>query len=277
LSSSPKPIAELAAKANWEMTHGDKVRLFDISVPAPECGGIFDRVSGTETERAAKSIKLIKDLEEAYQNNRGHVFRAWGCFLLREDRTEEIFRLVDRFVDRACVNKQGWEVRFAQKFGVVYAAMVLGISAGILPWKRNFAYRVAKKCYRNARESASGEQRSRDVLHQLNRLIHEHGVTVSSGQKSPVKLPEGTVVLGFRKSGRRKYGVLDTALGDLLGTKNASAFTKVLASKGLLDEGHGHAGTRQERFPISKDGVVIKKPRMWGIDGRRLKQHLGHQ
>jgi hypothetical protein len=113
LSSSPKPIAELAAKANWEMTPGDKVRLPDISVPDPHSGGIFDRISGTKPERAAKSVHLIKELEDGYQSNRGHVFRAWISFLLREDRTEEISDLVDRFVDRACTDKQGWEVRFA--------------------------------------------------------------------------------------------------------------------------------------------------------------------
>jgi hypothetical protein len=160
---------------------------------------------------------------------------------MRADRTEEIFALIDGFVERVCTDKQGWEVRFAQKFGIVYAAIILGISAGILPWKRKFAFRVVRTCYRSARNSASGEKHSRHVLKQLKQLIDDHGIKVARGQKSPIELPEGTVVLAFKKSGRRKYGLLDTALNDLLGIKNASAFTKALASGGLLDHGHGHA------------------------------------
>jgi hypothetical protein len=275
LSSSPRSIAELAAEAGWAMTLGDKVRLFDISVPPPECGGIFDRVSGTKPERAEKSVRLIKELEDGYQSNRGHVFRAWTSFLLREDRTEEISDLVERFVDRACTDKQGWEVRFARKFGIVYAAMILGISAGILPWKRKFAFSVAKECYRNARKAASGEQHSRRVLKELRRLIDDNSIVVSPGRRKPLELPRDRVVLQFKKDGRAKYGLLDEALTGLFGTKKAkTAFTKALAAEGILAKGHGHARTRQERIPIVRDGHVDEKPRMWVIDAKKLEKHL---
>jgi hypothetical protein len=275
LSSSPRPIAELAAEAGWAMTLGDKVRLFDISVPPPECGGIFDRLSGTRAERAEKSVHLIKELEDGYQSNRGHVFRAWISFLLRKDRTEEISNLVERFVDRVCTDNQGWEVRFARKFGIVYAAMILGISAGILPWTRKFAFSVAKKCYRSARKSASGEQRSRDVLYGLKRLIDDHSVEVSPDQRTPFDLPPRCAVLRFKKRGRTKYGLLDAALLDHLGSKKAkSAFTGTLDDAGLLAKGHGHAGTRQERIPIIRAGREDEKPRMWVVDAKRLEKHL---
>jgi Domain of unknown function (DUF927) len=260
LSSSPRPIAELASEAGWTMTLGDKVRLFDISVPPPECGGIFDRVSGTRAERAAKSIKLIEELKLGYDNNRGHVFRAWLPYLMRKDQTEKIMVLVERFVDRVCIDNQGWEVRFAQKFGIVYAAMILGISASILPWTRKFAFSVAKKCYRDARKSASGEQPSRHVLHELKRLIDDHSIDVSPDQRTPLDLPPRCAVLRFKKRGRTKYGLLDAALLDHLGSKKAkSAFTGIL---------------EQERIPIIRAGREEEKPRMWVIDAKRLKKHL---
>jgi Domain of unknown function (DUF927) len=274
LSSSPRPIAELAAEAGWAMTLGDKVRLFDISVPRPECGGIFDRVSGTQAERAKKSVHLIKELEDGYQSNRGHVFRAWLPHLMREDRTEKIMALVERFVDRVCIDNQGWEVRFAQKFGIVYAAMILGISAGILPWTRKFAFSVTKKCYRDARKSASGEKHSCDVLQELKRLIDDHSIVVPSQQKSPIELSTNDVILIFKKDGRRKFGVLDPALKSLLGFQKASAFIKALAIQGILAEGHGQAGTRQERVPIVRDGLLVKKPRMWVVDAKQFEKHL---
>ena len=252
LSSSPRPIAELAAEAGWAMTLGDKVRLFDIPVPPPECGGIFDRVSGTRAERAAKSIKLIEELKLGYDNNRGHVFRAWLLYLMREDRTEKIMALVERFVDRVCLDNQGWEVRFAQKFGIVYAAMILGVSAGILPWTRKFAFSVAKKCYRDARKSASDEQPSRHVLQELKRLIDDNSIVVSPGRRKPLELPPDRVVLQFKKDGRAKYGLLDAALLDHLGSKKAkSAFTGTLDDAGLLAKATDTRARAKSAFRLS--------------------------
>jgi Domain of unknown function (DUF927) len=275
LSSSPRPISVLAEEAGWTMSEGHKVRLPDIAVPGPKSGGIFDRTPGNRGERAAKSIELIKELERGYLNNHGHVFQAWLLYLMRKDRTRKIFALVQRFVDRVCISKQGWEVRFARKFGIVYAAMILGISAGILPWTREFAFSVAKRCYRNAQKSASGEQRSRDVLHGLQRLIDDHGIDVALNQRKPIDLPNDPFVLRYRKKGRRKYGLLDATLQDLCGsTKAKTALTDALAEAGILSGGHGHAGTRQERIPIIKDGRMTKKPRLWVIDAKRFEKRL---
>ena len=57
LSSSPRPIAQIAAENHWEMSPGDKVRLFDISVPGPAKGGIFDRIDGTAAVRAKRQTQ----------------------------------------------------------------------------------------------------------------------------------------------------------------------------------------------------------------------------
>jgi hypothetical protein len=81
--------------------------------------------------------------------------------------------------------------------------------------------------------------------------------------------------LRFKKRGRTKYGLLDAALLDHLGSKKAkSAFTGTLDEAGLLAKGHGHARTRQERIPIVRDGHVDEKPRMWVIDAKKLEKHL---
>src|SRR5262249_18731839 len=129
--------------------------------------------------------------------------------------------------------------------------------------------------YRNAQKSASGEERSRDVLHGLKRLIDDHSIKVSTSQKSPIELSNDAVVLAFKKGGRPKYGVLDTALKELLGSKKAkSTFTKTLLAEGILAKGHGHARTRQERIPIVRGGHVDEKPRMWVLDAKRFEEYL---
>ena len=47
-------------------------------------------------------------------------------------------------------------------------------------------------------------------------------------------------------------------------------FTKQLASAGLLADGHGHAGTVQERITIKRNGQVIRRPRLWVIDAAEV-------
>jgi hypothetical protein len=73
LCSSPKPISTLAMENGWDMTPGDKVRLFNIHVPSSNKGGIFDLITGTHAQRAKRSVKLIADLERGYQNHHGHI------------------------------------------------------------------------------------------------------------------------------------------------------------------------------------------------------------
>jgi hypothetical protein len=48
------------------------------------------------------------------------VIPDWLVYLMRKDRSERITELMDKFVDRVCIYKDGWEIRFARKFGAVY-------------------------------------------------------------------------------------------------------------------------------------------------------------
>jgi Domain of unknown function (DUF927) len=143
LSSSPRSIARLARDNRWTMTAGDKVRLFNISVPGPDKGGVFDRMKCEPAERAKHSVELINKLERGFTNHCGHVIPLWVQHLMAEDRSAEIIELVDKFVHHVGASGHGWEVRFAQKFGVVYAAMNMGIDAGLLPWPKSLPRRAA--------------------------------------------------------------------------------------------------------------------------------------
>ena len=56
-------------------------------------------------------------------------------------------------------------------------------------------------------------------------------------------------------------------------TKRAKAlFTKQLAKAGILADGHGHAGTVQERFKIMQGGKIVERPRLWVIDSERFSR-----
>lgn len=172
LCSSPKPITKLAAENGWNMTPGDKVRLFDIPVPSSNKGGIFDLIAGTPTERAKRSVKLIKDLERGYQNHHGHVVSDWALYLMAKDRSKQILKLVNEFVEYVGAKHDGWETRFAQKFGYIYAAMMMGIKAGLLPWPDSFPLQVVTRCYRKARRSAkTAKEQAIEAAAKLHRLV----------------------------------------------------------------------------------------------------------
>jgi hypothetical protein len=272
LSSSPKSIFRLARDNRWTMSAGDKVRLFNISVPGPDKGGIFDRVKCEPDDRAKRSVVLIKELERGYTNHCGHVLPIWVQYLMAEDRSAEI----DKFVHHVGAGGHGWEVRFAQKFGIVYAAMNMGIDAGLLPWPKSLPRKVATKCYRRARNAAKTDQeRAAEGVGKLRKLIEADGRLVDASDRDqadrPIKIPAKSIGVRFSKDGRVKYGILDAAMTKIFRTKQAKAlFTKQLAKAGILADGHGHAGTVQERLKIKHDGKIIERPRFWVIDVKKF-------
>jgi hypothetical protein len=279
LSSSPRSIARLAREHRWKMTAGDKVRLFNISVPGPAKGGIFDRIDCEPADRAKRSIELISKLERGYSNHCGHVIPAWIFYLMAKDRSAEIIELVNAFIEHVGARGHGWEVRFAQKFGVIYAAMMMGIDAGLLPWPRSLPLKVATN-YRKARNAAKTDQeRAAEAAAKLHSLMKQPGrlVDASNGQSAgkPIKVTPRCIAIQFVKDGRVKYGVLDAALIKILRTEKAKAlFTKGLAKAGLVANGHGHAGTVQERIKIERDGKIIDRPRLWVIDAEQFTRFL---
>jgi Domain of unknown function (DUF927) len=278
LCSSPRPISVLAAKYNWEISPGDMVRLFDIPVPGPNEGGIFDRTSGSRTARVKQSLNLIGHLECGYLNHHGNTFARRILFLLAEDRSQRIIELTDKFIDHVGARTNGWEVRFAQKFGVIYAAMKLGVNSGLLPWSKSLPVKVATTCYWKARKAAkSNEERRPDAATNLRRLLSRPNriVAAPSAGKMPAKVTRRTIAIRYIKDGRKKFGILDDALLRMLGTRKAkAAFTAELAKAKLIRNGHGHAGTVQERISIKRNGRISTRPRLWVLDASRLSRFL---
>jgi hypothetical protein len=158
--------------------------------------------------------------------------------------------------------------------------MMMGIDAGLLPWPRSLPRKVATKCYRKARNAAKTDQeRAAEAAARLHDLIKQHGRLVdgSNGNRAgqPIKVTPKCIAIQLVKEGRVKYGVFDAALVKILRTENAKTiFTKRLAKAGLVPNGHGHAGTAQERIKIERDGKIIDRPRLWVIDAEKFKRFL---
>jgi len=279
LASSPRPIPMLAAEAGHQMTRGELVRLFDIPVPPPQAGGIFDRVRGTKAKRAKKSIKLIKRLEAGYQNHYGHVFPSWILWLLKKDRSPQIVQAVDRFITHVGADRDGWDKRFARKFGLAFAAMEQCVRAGILPWPRKLPLSVATKCYRLARQNAFTDVGvAQSYARQLAKRLSKPGRTIDHHRRAataPVIINERCIALRYQKDGRLTFGVFDDALLSVVKTKSAKQLlTTILTERGIIAKGHGHAGTVQEHLPIKRGGKRIARPHVWAVDARRLAKFI---
>jgi hypothetical protein len=277
LSSSPVAIRDLAQQHGWTMSPGDMVRLFDIRVPPASRGGIFDRIDVKGSGSAKRSVQLIKRLEQGYLHSQGQIFPKWIAYLLSNDVSSEIAAAVNKFVKKVAADHEGWERRFAQKFGLVYAAMKLGVGMHLLPWPAGLPLKVAKKCYRRARNAAinpPGGQKQ--FVERLIEVIATPGRIVNvrkSKGKRPAQLPSSCVGIKYDRDGRSKVGIFDAAVTNLLKTKKAkSSAMSALAKAGVVSPGHGHAGTVQRHIPILLGGREIKSPKVWELDLKRLKR-----
>jgi len=208
-------------------------------------------------------------------HNQGQIFPKWAAYLLSNDVSSEIASAANKFVKKVA-DHEGWERRFAQKFGLVYAAIKLGVDMDI-PWPAGLPLKVAKKCYRRARNAAFiPTENQKQFAERLIKVIATPGRIVDvrkSKGKHPVQLPSGCIGIKYRRDGRSKVGIFDVSLMKLLKTKKAkSSVMSVLAKANVVSRGHGHAGTVQRHIRILLAGREIKSPKVWELDLTRLKR-----
>lgn len=117
------------------------------------------------------------------------------------------------------------------------------------------------------------------MLKPLLRLLlnEDRVVDVPSGKghDTAIEITKRCIAIRYCKDGRNILGVLDDALLKLLGSPKAkAAFTKFLATAGLVRDGHGRAGTVQERFKNERNGELYDSVRVWCIDAKRFSRFL---
>lgn len=270
LTTSPVSVPELARASGWTLSPGDKVRLFDIPVPVPLAGGIFDR------PRGLPRAFLVRWVDEAMAQDSSNAFAEWIQHLLGTDKSAEIRRLTERFVSRVSPSTNGWEIRFARKFGVIYAAMRMATIAGILPWKRRYAFKVTKKCYQLARKQAGTAIPTNSIAETLNAILADpNAVVLQRTDGSPTRINRDVVAIRFLKRNERFIGLIDSALcARLGGVHQKSEFIDQLRLVGIVEKGDGHAGTSQTRISLERDGQIHKRPRMWIIPTVQLERLL---
>jgi hypothetical protein len=155
LSSSPNPIDHAADHRSL----GEKVRFIDLMVPPRSAGGIIDNPPA-DVDPQEFSKQTAQALERLVLSNFGHLFPVWIKVLLSTDLSDELIRLTDLFVERVCKGESSYDVRFARKFGILYAV-------GVVAVKNRFA------CVADGLVGPS----DRKVLSQFNQSLNERRET----------------------------------------------------------------------------------------------------
>ena len=277
LATSSPDFEKIAESIGWKRTDGERARFICVPVPDVSKAGIFDRLEGTAPQRVEQGIELTKVLERGIAQNYGLIFPLWIEYLLAADRSARLVELVGKFVGRVTRDGDGWDKRYARKFGINYAVGQLAVEAGILPWPENWPFKAVARCYRRAIRAIRSDQVLADKTIRLVASVSADParfVQVKTGAPVPIRFGDRTLGLRTTYRHRKVLAVRDEALRGLAGSRSvAKAVIKELQQQKLLVGGQGGRRTTQLPLKINVAGKKIDKPRCWLIDLRRLLKH----
>jgi putative DNA primase/helicase len=154
LSSGEISVTEHARADGTQRLAGEEARLIDVPVPARPAG-IFDRLP--RRKPTLTSGLLAEKLREAAAQTYGTAGRAYVEALVADCGADEralrkrLSLGCQRFLHKARVDMDdAYAVRFAKRFALAYAAGLLAIDYGIVPWKRSLLWRCVRRVYREA-------------------------------------------------------------------------------------------------------------------------------
>lgn len=176
LSTGETTAASIAASAGDKRKLGEEARFLDLPIPDSPTG-IFDRL--TETGRSntpAEAAKLADSLNLASSQYFGTVSYAFIRHVVDNRNTveQQVRDRVSLFNKKLKVPGSGWERRISSKFALAYAAGLLAIEAGILPWSNQLVRDCCIAAYRSARSHLKTEEdMAKMALTQLQQIAKD--------------------------------------------------------------------------------------------------------
>ncbi len=157
LTSSEKPIRDLARSVKRERQYGEALRLLDVPVLFGGLNHIFDRLPKDSGGIILHDWKreTFKKIVDACEQNHGKAFKKYVKALIadRSNLDKYVRAKVAFFTQHMCDEYDGDVARdVAQKFGLIYAAGMLGIRCGLLPWDKSELLDAVSTCYTGARD-----------------------------------------------------------------------------------------------------------------------------
>jgi hypothetical protein len=273
ISNGPKTFAEITQTLKFTR-HGDRVRLLDIKIPDSEAGGIFGSAMTASGSGVENSAALVTMIERTIGDHHGVLFDRWIQHLLDNDLVDRIEKLVAHFVALNTHGEDGLEKRFAKKFAILYAAAVIGVEAGLLPWPKDWPMRAVRHCYVNSRKVR--DPGAVYVKRALKRLADE----LDAGEKVPESKArrgqhplwkEGQVGIRVRGEKGTKTWIAKGRLDQLCKSPDQSIDDQIFAKLVAID---CIIGKGSSQIRVQNEEGEDEKVRMWRLNASKLREYI---
>jgi putative DNA primase/helicase len=153
---------EVAMEAGESRMAGEGVRWIDL--PAVKSGDpdIFDMASPIDEpqERSTWYARQCAMIRQGCKNHHGKAQRHFLKRVIRHRTTirADLVKLRDEFTQLVTKNESEHVVQhLAKNFGHIYAAGILAVRFGTVPWSEDLVLKCIRRCYRGARREIKSE------------------------------------------------------------------------------------------------------------------------
>ena len=202
LISSEISSTEIAKLAGETRQAGERARLFDLTTDGDK--GVFDLLP-PDGSVIAKDVAI--GIEQAARDNYGHALPAFLKWMATQDRTQlvgNLKRLIGEFAVVAAGGAGPVQRRAADKFGLLYAALVLAADAGVILWSEKLFRAALLKCYRLAVSDRAVAGSTASLLQRLHDLLKEPGRVLTATAAGKVASRTGRSMAGRQRHGREE-------------------------------------------------------------------------
>lgn len=236
LSSGETGLSDTSAAGGLGRLGGEAVRFIDLPARVNQDWGVFEELPKGSDSSVKATTAIVGACKEAFGVAGPAFIEAIGDDLdATKQRVKELMSAF--FIEQKMEGSGGWEGRFAKRFALIYAALVMAAEFKIVPWKRKAIMRAVTACYLDA--LAATNKADQSIEKSLNRLRKR--------LKSPsrildlVGLAEPTIkkkkIFGYRvKRKQQLFFAIKTEQFDKLmdGRFAASVILRVLRRRGYL-------------------------------------------
>ena len=237
LSTGETGLTATSKKAGARRLKGEEVRFVDLPAEVDKELGIFESVP----KGRSSSADAVKALESACKK----VYGVAGSGFLDEvvKDPEAVAAVAKKHMKEFLTktdNAEGnsWEQRFAKRFALVYAALLLAREYEIIPWSKSEIGLAVKACYMDSVEASQTTGLAvREMFFDLqDRLSNKRRVVKENEIRNlDVKVVEDAFAFRTVKGGETIFAVKTDQLKELAGGKTMrSMLLRLLKESGYL-------------------------------------------
>jgi hypothetical protein len=184
---------QIAASAGEIRMAGESIRWIDLAATRNGAQDIFDRIPKDvpKAQRAKWVEDRCDEIRDGCSHNHGVAIRHFIECVIRNRKTvaQDVHSLRDELADRVIDANDSPAVRHLAKcVGHIYAAAVIGVRYGTLPWSEELVRKCVVRCYRDARRELKTEA---DLLRQGLAVLHDKIRKLPNADATDLKSAEG--------------------------------------------------------------------------------------